>query len=163
MFFEQLMKIAAFEMIPTDIIYAYISETEGEPLSPTFEELGFDHHLIMENFGTLGFIAALIPFLYLLNSCVEKNRCDKKCCRKFTKWLNRKLYWGLALRMIIESYVIGFICGLLNILSLELSLDSDKWTLGNDIFSLIFFPLLCLFPLFGICFMLRNFKSLDDR
>ena len=70
MFFEQLMKIAAIEVIPTDLIYAYFSEVEGIPFSSTFEELGFEHHLVLNNFGTLGFILAIMPLAYVLNFCL---------------------------------------------------------------------------------------------
>lgn len=65
------MKIAAFEIIPTDKIYVHLSDVKGIPFSDTFEELGFEHHLILDNFGTLGMISALIPFAYLLNAMLQ--------------------------------------------------------------------------------------------
>lgn len=45
------MWIAAVEMIPTDYIYDKMADIEEAiPISSTFEELGFEHHLILNNF-----------------------------------------------------------------------------------------------------------------
>ena len=69
--FEQLMMIAAFEVIPTDAIYERLSSVEGNPISSAFEQLGFEHHLIMNNFGTLGFTFAFLPILYAFHGLVS--------------------------------------------------------------------------------------------
>ena len=66
MFFEQLMLIASLEVIPTDTIYDKFSEVEGSPRTSSFEQIGLEHHLVMNNFGTLGFILLLMPFFYVL-------------------------------------------------------------------------------------------------
>ena len=68
MLFQALFKIASFELVPTDMIYewAFSSDPEGgSPVSPIFENIGLEHHLLMNNFGTLGFFASLYPFFYL--------------------------------------------------------------------------------------------------
>ena len=65
-FFEQLMTIAALEVIPTDVIYENFSVEEPQPLSLAFEQVGLEHHLVMNNFGTLGFIFSILPAFYVL-------------------------------------------------------------------------------------------------
>ena len=60
--FQALFKIAAFELVPTDTIYEELFDSDplsGTPVSPIFENIGFEHHLVMNNFGTLGFFLAL--------------------------------------------------------------------------------------------------------
>ena len=115
-FFGWLMQIAAMEAIPTDLIYESVSEIEGEPLNEKFEEIGFEHHLVLNNFGTLGFVLSSLPFLYLLQAITSI--CQGiKCCRKFSKGLGNKLYYSIVLRTIIESYVIGMICTFIGLLS----------------------------------------------
>ena len=64
--FEFIMSIAAFEAIPTDDIYAQISTVEGVPRTGMFETIGLEHHLFLNNFGTLGFVICSLPFIYLL-------------------------------------------------------------------------------------------------
>ena len=66
--FQALFKIASFELVPTDMIYEEVFNSDPEggiPVSPIFENIGLEHHLLMNNFGTLGFFFALYPFFYL--------------------------------------------------------------------------------------------------
>ena len=61
--FNAIMLVAAFESIPTDDIYAsFFTVDEGRPLNSNFETLGFEHHLLLNNFGSLGFILVFIIF-----------------------------------------------------------------------------------------------------
>ena len=60
------MEIASLEALPTEWIYGFFSQVGGRPLSPIFKDMGLEHHLILNNYGTLGFIFAMMPFLYLL-------------------------------------------------------------------------------------------------
>ena len=67
--FEVLMMIAAFEFLPTDGWYEswFNSDPEaGEPFSDKFAEIGLEHHLTMNNMGTLGFMVALLFPLHIL-------------------------------------------------------------------------------------------------
>ena len=77
------MNIAAVELIPTETIYAYFSDTVGQPLSSSFEEVGFEHHLIMDNFGTLGFLFALLPFAYTFWIIIQLF-VRAECCAKIS-------------------------------------------------------------------------------
>ena len=60
------MQIAACEFIPTEMIYSLISSIVGQPPNLSFAQVGFEHHLVMNNFGTLGFILGLLPLFYVL-------------------------------------------------------------------------------------------------
>ena len=80
----------------------------------------------------------------------------------FFKNLNRKLYWGLTLRLILESYVIGFICCLLNLNMLDVTSDADNWTLANGVIAIVVFSIVCFFPFVAVYYMHRNFKSLKE-
>mmetsp|Transcript_5385 Transcript_5385/g.7207 ORF Transcript_5385/g.7207 Transcript_5385/m.7207 type:complete len:122 (+) Transcript_5385:444-809(+) len=119
-FFGWLMMIASLEAIPTDLIYSFFTDVEGRPLSPIYEEIGLEHHLILNNYGTLGFVFACLPFLYLLHKLAEPCQACR-CCRKFAKKLGKKLYWGILLRLIIEGWVIGLLSCLINLRDIDLS------------------------------------------
>ena len=68
--FSALMSVAAFEAIPTETIYFELFDSDpdaGNPLTPVFEAIGFEHHLLLNNFGTLGVsFFAIMPFFYFL-------------------------------------------------------------------------------------------------
>mmetsp|Transcript_15839 Transcript_15839/g.21453 ORF Transcript_15839/g.21453 Transcript_15839/m.21453 type:complete len:90 (+) Transcript_15839:966-1235(+) len=87
-FFGWLMQIAAMEALPTDWMYSFLSSKEGRPMSPTFEEIGFEHHLFMNNSGSMGVFLACLPFLYLIHYMSTK--CESsKCCRRCSKKLGK--------------------------------------------------------------------------
>ena len=66
--FGILMQIAAFDAIPTDMIYDdYVfGPQDGDPINEDFESVGFESIWIVPNLGSLGFYILLIPFAYLL-------------------------------------------------------------------------------------------------
>lgn len=88
--FEVLMKIAAFELLPTDYIYGDVLgiEIEGKPINSIFEDSGFEHHLLINNLGTLGVAIAIIPVQYLIYYCIAPFK-SFKCCRKSAKKLGK--------------------------------------------------------------------------
>mmetsp|Transcript_46320 Transcript_46320/g.61322 ORF Transcript_46320/g.61322 Transcript_46320/m.61322 type:complete len:231 (+) Transcript_46320:378-1070(+) len=94
---------------------------------------------------------------------LSRCECEGKHCTKCKKKVNRFLYWGFVLRLILESYIIGFICSLINLSSLDLSTDADRWTRTNSYVTLFVFALLILFPFWGAYLMLTRFEVLHDR
>ena len=80
------MQIAAFETIPTEEIYEKWTDVVGQPINDNFEAIGFEHHLLLDNFGTLGVIFACFPFLYAVYFCISPCK-GIYCCRKTAKKL----------------------------------------------------------------------------
>ena len=160
MVFGWLMQIAAMEALPTDWIYSFVTDVEGRPVTPVFEDLGFEHHLILNNFGTMGFVFAMLPFVYLIIFVASYCRACR-CCRRCTKRARNYLYWSILLRLTIEGYVIGLICSLINMINLDLSRETDNWTFGNSVITLVIFPMLILFPIYCIWFMNKYRLSLN--
>ena len=64
--------------------------------------------------------------------------------------------------MIIESYIIGFICCLINLRVLDFYSD-DKWTFANSVLTCLLLPVLILFPILAPCFMRKNFATLNSK
>ena len=156
--FGWLMQVAAMEALPTDWIYSFIMDVEGKPVSDAFASLGIDHHLILNNFGTMGIVFAILPLVYLTIGIASY--CKVACCRKCTKRMKKKLYWDVLLRSIIEGYVIGLICALVNMINLNLSRDTDHWTFINSVITLVIFPILIIFPFYSVYFLARNKPTL---
>ena len=155
------MSIAAFEAIPTDDIYGAISDIEGQPINDQFEKVGFEHHLLFHNFGTLGLVIACLPVIYLLYG--STGFCDRfKTMRRQRKKLAKNLFYGWPIRIMIESYVIGVICILLNVKTLDLQ-GETTWVSFNSFMSLIMMCIFSLFPIYSIGFMLYNFDQLKEK
>lgn len=83
------------------------------------------------------------------------------CCFKVSKWLEGKLFWSAYIRLMMESYIIGFICCLLNIRQLDFG-SGDSYTVFNSVLTVIVLPIYVLFPILHIAFMYKNFKSLGQ-
>ena len=158
--FNALMSLAAFEAIPTELIYELLFyQGEAYPINQNFEVIGFEHHLFLNNFGSIGFVCAIYSLLYILYT-VTKNCCEcLKCCRRLNVKLERALYWNGTLRIIIESYTIGLICCLLNAMHLDFS-SEDNWVYMNTILTVIFLPFLLLWPILAVIFLLCKFNQL---
>ena len=74
---------------------------------------------MLNNLGTLGvIILGLVP-LVIFQFIVAKCFCKFKCCFKLAHRLVKWLYFGAILRVIIESYVISFLCSLVNLQAIE--------------------------------------------
>lgn len=73
-FFENYMKIAAFELTPTDGLFEYLFLYQNfEPFNSKFEELGFETHSTSKNLGVLVvmcFILLVGYAIYLPLLCV---------------------------------------------------------------------------------------------
>lgn len=155
------MSIAAFEAIPTDLIYSFWSDVVGMPRAKRFEDLGFEHHLLLDNFGTLGFIIACLPFIYFFEWILRTCCLGYKWCKKRQKSLSKSLYWGTILRLIIESFIIGMICSLINLRQLDFTtLTTSTWTWVNSMLTCFFLPIFALFPFLGACYMYTNWDLL---
>ena len=155
------MTIAAFEFLPMDDIYRVLFNIEGQSFSSKFEELGMDHHLTMNNLGTLGFIMAMLIPLCFIHKIISYCQVIR-CCRRVARRLGNILYFGLFLRLIMESFVIGFLATLINLRSIDFS-NEDSWTFANAIITCILLPIFILFPVFATLLMLGNWNMLHTK
>jgi hypothetical protein len=76
-FFNQLMKIAAFDIIDTAKYWdKWLQQPESKGFNENFISLGFDSMYFMNNMGTmfLGFVAyfLFLILLYILQACAVR-------------------------------------------------------------------------------------------
>ena len=154
---EVIGQIAAFEIIPTEQIYeSWFNVIDVEALTSYFEAIGIEHLLLFNNLGTLGVVIATLPLFYILYFITLWLSRFKFCFRR-SKSLGKNLFWGAFLRIFIESYIIGFICILLNLQNLDYD-ESNNWTYFNAVMTLIFLPTFILFPIITGTVMCINFQ-----
>lgn len=161
--FEALMTIAAFEILPMEAFYEIVlgDAAIGKPFSDKFEALGMEHHLIMNNLGTLGVVIVVILVLHFVQKFINWFQ-GIKCCRKSARRLASTLYYGAVLRTIMESYVISLMSSLINLETVDFT-ESDSWTLLNTCIAWLFLVILLIFPFFSILYMLGNWDMLQHR
>ena len=65
--YNMIMKIAAFELFPTDTIVDKLFELPTtQPLTPNFGTVGFESLLLLYNLGSLTVIAILVPVIAIV-------------------------------------------------------------------------------------------------
>ena len=152
--FGAIMQIAAFDAIPTDPVYEYLELDGKDPINDNFESVGFETILIMHNLGSLALFIALSPLYYiyyfLLGCCSHYKKIEEK-----RKQLGKTIFWGLLLRLIMESYMIVVICCLINVQQLDWS---DDWNSFNSGLSIAFFVIFMAFPILSTLYLYCNWK-----
>ena len=120
-----------------------------------------EHHLTMNNLGTLGFIMIIILLLFVVTAIFS---CCKsiKCCEKVYRRLESALYYNIILRTIMESFVIGVMCTLINLKQIDFSMD-DRWTFANTVITIILSTIYALFPIFAALYMLGNWELISHQ
>ena len=92
----------------------------------------------------------------LFNCCI--NCCE--CSRRISNKLGRSLYYSYLLRMVLESFLVGYICCMLNLRVIDFTVEADMWTRANEIATLVIFLMYIIFPIGGCIFLYRNFRLL---
>lgn len=147
MVFKQMMKIAAFDLVPnTEDIYNTvlgIDELPG-PLTENFGTVGFETTYFIHNMGSLVFFIVAFPLMsivaFLFTFCRQY-----AAIRKAKKSIEETIYWNYLIRLLIESYTILAVCGMINLTDL-------KWdSVGTFIVSVnaILFLVVCVALPFG--------------
>ena len=133
----------------------------GEAISPNYETVGIESVYLIINLGSLGVIIMLYPFLflayYLMGIC-----SNFKFCRKQRKRLGKNLFWGAVLRLIIESYMIGFLCCAVNFKNLNFDY-SQRWEFTNTVLATTLISIFILFPIFSTRYLIKHFVKLRER
>ena len=145
------MQIAAFDAIPTDDIYDKIANAEnfGDPINSNFETVGLEQLLLLPNFGSLGVVILVYPFLYITYYML--GFCDAcKSCRKKRKALGKQLFWGALIRLIIESLPIGILCCAVNLTEMNFDPKGDNFVFANAVMTVFFTSVFVIFPIAAI-------------
>lgn len=162
MLFSSLVTVAAFDVMPTDQLYEAlfgIDPDEGQPLTKKFAEMGMEHHLIINNLGTI-FLAFVILLLLSVIHLIMKTLFRRfRCCRKAALKLGTKLYFGAYVSVLAESYVIILLACLINLVMRDAEPD-ENWKRLNLCLTVLFLAICLLFPIGSIALMLCKWNSL---
>ena len=100
---KEMIKIATFDLIPTDFVFEYFFYfSEQDAFSLNFEEVGVESVLLLQN---LGFALIVIMFhilLVVIHAMAYKCRNSNCCCKKVNNKIGSYLYWNGLIRLYME-------------------------------------------------------------
>lgn len=159
-FFNYLMQIAAFDIIPTDNLFNFLFDVEPpEPLNSNFEVVGFETLYFLHNLGSLCFPIFAFPILVVVNLVLKIYRGNKKFANASRK-IEGHIYWNTTIRVLLEAYTIMIVCAFINTTALEFT------SYGTVIMSCsaCFFLAVCtVLPFFQFFYLNKNFHRLEDH
>ena len=175
------MTVAAFDIIPTDDLYATIfGLTNVDPpdaLNSNFDIVGFETTWSFFNLGSLGLIIISFPVFIAVDLALrflDAIKIDK--VGKWQKKLAEKLYWNAFIRFVIESYTILTVCCLINTTSKNIEEDETKppiwvsnltWNTSGEIvmssFAIIGAIFVILFPFGSSVFLKMNWEKIKNN
>ena len=155
---SKIFEIAAFDLVETnDTINQILQIDDTEAFNENFEKLNLQSFYMLNNLGSLIFFYLTYPALILLYKVLNSFQNSAKCCIKAKNRLKKKIFWGMWLVGILETYAILVLCcgvGLNH-------LDFRSWGLIIESLACIFFAaIIILMPLFIIRLFTKSFDEL---
>lgn len=127
LFFNFIMQIAAFDVLPTDAFYDdYFSMEAKEAVNDNFDALGFNSMWFLYNMGSLTLSWVCIPLLALpifLLRCVKCITRLSPTLNKMHTNLDRWMFWQFPITVLNQSCLIVYMCCLINLLLIDFSSD----------------------------------------
>ena len=112
----KIFEIAAFDLVETsDTINMLLETPDTEAFNDNFEKLNLESGYMLNNLGSLIFFYLMYPLLIILYKVVFLFRNCAHCCHKLKSRLKKKLFWGMFIVGVIESYAILVLCCLVSI------------------------------------------------
>lgn len=162
MVFEQLTKIAAFDILEIgDFVDEYLYLDPTEPINEKFDTLGLETLYFINNVGSFIFVMVfylLALLVYFILACVGKLSQKAK---ELSMKLGAKLFWNSLITVVFQSFLIVTFCAFILI---KYNLNFD--TLGlriQTITGLISMTGYFLIPVISIIQLLTNFEKTTDR
>ena len=102
---NEMIKIATFDLIPTDVVFnAVFYFPDNDPFSLNFETVGVESTLFFQNIGFALFVIVLHILMMIIHAAVYKFRNGCSCITKVQNKLGKYLYYNGLLRLYLEAY-----------------------------------------------------------
>ena len=158
---KELIKVASFDLIPTDIIDEQLFYFPyGDAFSSNFETAGVESTMFFANIGLIFYMILFNAFLIVLHIFffTAKNSCG--CAEKWRKKFGDYLYFNGSIRFFMEVY---FDVALLSALNLE-TVDwdtlfpSEKISNAMSVFFLVVVGLVPLVFALVVCWDTKRWR-----
>ena len=165
-FFAYVMQIAAFDVVPTDTIFGYIFSIpdDGLPdaLNSNFDAVGFSTIYFFNNMGSLIFGLMSSPILAVVAKILFMFKQYPKFIRRAKK-IERGIYWGSTLRVLLESYTVMVVCCAIQSTDYGFNSTNSWGPILYSAVSVFYFAVCFALPFFQALFCYKNFDKLDDE
>jgi hypothetical protein len=122
-FFNFMMQIASFDIIPTDLFYDdVLGWTPTDPIHQNFADVGFSSTLFIYNIGSMILTISTFPILvlvYLILKFVCGKSQKKNCGTKTRDKLRKCLFWGHPIVTLTEAFTVVCMCTFINLESVS--------------------------------------------
>ena len=165
-FFKFVMEIAAFDLIPTELLFekAFGWVDTSDSVNVNFEAEGFGSHLFLFNIGSILIILILwIPALclHIFCKCFIQFFCcgdQEKCLRDRRQKLKDFVFWTHPIITLYESYVIICLCTFINMNYVKRETPQESFSYG---LAYMFYVICVSFPLITILYLCKNYNRLQ--
>ena len=166
MLFQVIIKIATFNILPTEDIIAGAESDIGiehsdVDLTDNFEEFGFDSSDPIRNLQVMFIILMVLLLLPLLVLALKGLCYCSSKCRKCINKVQNKLYWNTYIRFGMEAYLELAICAFIRYVG-DFSFEN-----GSEIFyslaSVLLLITLFSFFVIGVLVPQIHFKKLSTK
>lgn len=161
-FLNLLVDLINFDIIPTDYIIEKvfrIKESADDTTNTILSALGYKSTKLLSNMGTffiaLAFILALVVLIIVMRFLIKKF----ERVRKVYEWLNKKLFFNLFLRTIMEGYLNFCISAFLAISNLSFDTADE---IIDSVIGLLMLLLISVFPIFTFAFLYYSRPKLEN-
>ena len=124
MVFEQLTKIAAFDILEIgDFVDEYLNLDPTEPINEKFDTLGLETLYFINNVGSFVFVMIfylLALLVYFILACAGKLSQKAK---QLSIRLGAKLFWSSLITVVFQSFLIVTFCAFI-LIKYNLNFDS---------------------------------------
>ena len=157
-----MIKIATFDLIPTEAIYEeFFYFPEIDPFSLSFETVGIESTLFLQNIGFIMVMILVHVLIMIMHALMHGPRNCCPCSQKVHKKLGTYLYYNGLQRFYMEIYMDLALLSILNLHMADWETEFIAEKISNYLSGFVFF-LVCLFPpifLVFFCFNKPRFNS----
>ena len=116
----QMIKLATFDLIPTEIIDVELYYwPEEDPFSINFEMAGVESKLFLANIGFAIYLVYAHLLAVVVHACLHKMRNSGRCVTRLHSKLGSYLYWEGLNRFYMEIYFDYVFLSILNLHSID--------------------------------------------
>ena len=160
-FFNQIMQIAAFDIIEISEPLDDLLDLEPtDPINENFEAVGFESIYLLNNMGTLAIAYLIWIVATILTLVIWVLSYNSNKTRAVYHVLRKKLFFNSIISLFLESYSLISVCCLINFSFISFETYGIAF---HSITCILFFTCMILMPILLVKHLLRFFERLDDK
>ena len=147
---KELIDVATFDLIPTEIVDELLWYfPEAESFTPSFEMVGIEATIILQNGGLIFYMIMINLFFGILHFLLIPTIYLGTCFQKLVAKLKNYLYFNGSIRFYMEVFLDMVLAASLNLHTVEWDSPFPSVKISNYL-SIALLALICILPFFVI-------------